>query len=334
MDSAPARERTIIPRTKEPSFGTCGMAHASDGTLLMLVDDNYGTADLYCMDMDASTDTADTDRAAQTVLAEAEAVRFAQPVRLERPVQHRAQFQPSAFSIFGVIYNQPRQLAVAPDGLIFVVRFYEVFVLTPQFNAHSRFGIEDLDDARGVCVNDDFVAVGNEGHVCLFGRQRYGDGDGDGDTETVTHIYPLLHRIGEGVLEHVVWLGFVNVDVDFDADTGAAVVQTLLVVADSGRRRISMFTLAGELVRHVGEGALQRPISFACVARGELVVVDDCGTVAAPRTTYTRQPHYRIVAIDAAGVARVLMENTTYNSVTLHNGTVYAYDGGGELKQG
>jgi hypothetical protein len=297
----------------------------------MLVDDNHGTMDLYCMAVADSATSKDTDVATST---DADAVRVLRPVRLVRPV-HRAQFKPPAASIFGFMYNQPLQLAVATDGLIFIVHMYEVFVLTPQFNAHSRFGIEDLDDARGVCVNDDFVAVGNQGHVCLFGRQRYGDGDGDGEGDDDDgDTYPLLRRIGKGVLGHVVWLGFVNVDVDFDADTGAAVVQTRLVVADSGRRRISMFTLDGELVRHVGEGALQRPISFACVARGELVVVDDCGTMAAPRTTYTRQPHYRIVAIDAAGVARALLENTTYNSVTLHKGTVYAYDGGGELKQG
>ncbi len=328
MDSASARKRASIQRTKEPSFGTCGMAHASDGTLLMLVDDNHGTMDLYCMAVADSATSKDTDVATST---DADAVRVLRPVRLVRPV-HRAQFKPPTASIFGFTYNQPLQLAVATDGLIFVVHMYEVFVLTPQFTAHARFGLDELDEARGVCVNDEVVAVGNGDHVCLFGRRKGGgdddDDDGDGDT------YPLLHRIGKGVLGHVVWLGFVDVDVAFDADIGAAVVQTRLVVADSGRRRIYVFTLAGELVLHVGEGALQRPISFACVARGELVVVDDCGTMAAPRTTYTRQPHYRIVAIDAAGVARALLENTTYNSVTLHKGTVYAYDGGGELKQG
>jgi tripartite motif-containing protein 2/3 len=155
------------------------------------------------------------------------------------------------------VFSCPHQGGVAADGFLFVAErdSNRVQVLTPDLARHGFVGVGQLVAPAGVCADADVVVVteqGSEQRVSVFDRAdgslraRFGRrGAGDGE----------LHA-PHGVC-------FVAVDG----------VQCI-AVAEYWNARVSVFTLAGDFVRHVGVGHLKNPQGVACSAANELLVAD------------------------------------------------------------
>jgi hypothetical protein len=127
-----------------------------------------------------------------------------------------------------------------------------VQVLTPGLSLHGRLGEGVLWSPAGVCANTDVVVVcePDDNRVSVFSR-------GDG---------ALLRRFGcegsgDGELRFPTSLRFVHGD-------------RRVAVADLENDRVSVFSVDGEFVRHVGVGLLNGPLSVVCTPCDELVVAD------------------------------------------------------------
>jgi tripartite motif-containing protein 71 len=151
-------------------------------------------------------------------------------------------------------FKGPRQVFIAPDGFVFVadVWSHRVQVLTPDLAFHSFIGTGELDSPFGVCASADVVVVSETsvGRVAVFSRC-------DGS---------LLRRFGSngrgsGQLNHPRGLCFMSGD-------------RHVAVADWGNHRVSVFSVDGEFIRHVGVGVLHYPQGVAASAFDELVVAD------------------------------------------------------------
>jgi DNA-binding beta-propeller fold protein YncE len=152
-------------------------------------------------------------------------------------------------------FSIPQQIWIAPDGFVFVADFSNdrVQVLTPTLDFHGFVGVGELKYPRGVCANADVVVVSEWGpapRITVFNRR-------DGS---------LLRRFGsvgsgDGELNTPCGLCFINDD-------------RHIAVADSYNHRVSVFSVEGQFIRHVGVGMLRAPQSIACTAFDELVVAD------------------------------------------------------------
>jgi DNA-binding beta-propeller fold protein YncE len=151
-------------------------------------------------------------------------------------------------------FQNPRQVCIAPDDFVFVADFGNdrVQVLTPRLKFHAYVGVGELNRPAGVCANADVVAVSEqERHrVSVFNR-------GDG---------ALLYRFGsegsgDGQLHYPHGLCFTSDD-------------RHVAVADHDNSRVSVFSVDGYFVRHVGIRELHHPQGVACSAFDELVVAD------------------------------------------------------------
>jgi DNA-binding beta-propeller fold protein YncE len=150
-------------------------------------------------------------------------------------------------------YN-PSQVWVAGDGFVFVADCgnNRVQVLTPCLDFHCFVGVGELGLPAGVCANADIIVVSETraNRVSVF---RRGDG-------------ALLRRIGssgsgDGKLSCPRGLCFMLAD-------------ARVAVADSWNNRVSVFSVDGDFIRHVGVGALTSPFGVVCSAFDELVVAD------------------------------------------------------------
>jgi DNA-binding beta-propeller fold protein YncE len=154
-------------------------------------------------------------------------------------------------------FKKPHQVWVASDDLVFVADYYNhrVQVLTPRLDFHAFVGVSQLSTPAGVCANADAIVVSEPApgahRVSVFNRcdgallRRFGcDGSGDGQ------LYIPLGLCFLPGDRHV-------------------------AVADFGNRRVSVFSVDGAFVRHVGVDTLRRGRSVACSAFGELVATDD-----------------------------------------------------------
>jgi DNA-binding beta-propeller fold protein YncE len=147
----------------------------------------------------------------------------------------------------------PQQVWVACDDFVFVADFgnNRIQVLTPgTLDFHGFVGVGQLNYPSGVCGDRDTVFVSEMGdnRVSVF---RRADG-------------ALLRRFGAwgaGQLKKPRGLCFMGSN-------------RQIAVANSSSHRITVFSVEGEFVRHVGAGALRYPYSVACSAFGELVVAD------------------------------------------------------------
>jgi DNA-binding beta-propeller fold protein YncE len=152
-------------------------------------------------------------------------------------------------------FRSPYQVHVAPDGFVFVADFGNdrVQVLTPTLDFHGYIGESSLDRPVGVCANADVVVVSEAHpapHISVFDQR-------DGS---------LLRRFGtvgsgDGELDIPRGLCFVDDD-------------RHVAVADSFNDRVSVFSVDGQFIRHVGVGMLRGPCDIACTAFDELVVAD------------------------------------------------------------
>jgi hypothetical protein len=84
------------------------------------------------------------------------------------------------------------------------------------------------------------------------------------------------------------------------------------VTSQSPNNRVSVFSVEGEFVRHVGVGVLKYPHGVACSASDELVVAD-AGSG-------------RIVVFSASGELLTTVGCGAFTGVAIHGGTIFAQD--------
>jgi DNA-binding beta-propeller fold protein YncE len=158
-------------------------------------------------------------------------------------------------------FRAPCQVWIAPDDFVFVADCgnNRVQVLTPTLDFHGFIGVGDLVFPAGVSANADVVVVSEHltHRIAVFSRGdgallcRFGcEGSGDGQ---VSHPQGVCVMPGD---RH-------------------------LAVADWSNHHVSVFSVDGEFVRHVGVGVLHFPRGVACSAFDELVVANgsDCVVV-------------------------------------------------------
>jgi DNA-binding beta-propeller fold protein YncE len=175
---------------------------------------------------------------------------------------------------------------------VFVAEFgnHRVQVLTPSLDFHAFIGQGELDNPAGVCANADVVVV-SEYHtdrIAVFDRcdgallRRFGTyGSGDGQL-----VYPceLCFLPGD---RHV-------------------------AVADRSNSRVSVFSVDGEFIRHVGVGVLHSPHGVMAPAFDELVVAD---------------PDNRCLRVlSVTGDLLASVGDGTFGGVAVHGCTVFAAD--------
>jgi sugar lactone lactonase YvrE len=189
-------------------------------------------------------------------------------------------------------FRRPYQLWVAPDGFVFVAELdnHRVQVLTPALDFHCFVGEGELSGPVGVCANADVVVVAEADchHIVVFRRgdgaivRRFGnEGSGDGELR-----YPCeLCFMSDG--RHVAVVEWINA-------------------------RVSVFTVDGEFIRHVGVGVLSRPESVACSAFDELVVADS--------------QSQRLRVFSSTGELLASVGDGRFACVAVHGSTVFATD--------
>jgi DNA-binding beta-propeller fold protein YncE len=188
-------------------------------------------------------------------------------------------------------FNDPRQVWIAPDDLVFVSDRgnNRVQVLTPALDFHAFVGVGDLDGPVGVCADDDIVVVSEWGHLGVRRISVFNRAGG-----------ALLRRFGDDQLSLPCGLCFMS-------------GHRHVAVADYSRHRVCVFSVDGELIRHVGDGKLRGPHGVACCAAGELVATD--------------RGSKRVVVFDADGDEVVAtIGRGGFTGVAMRGGTVVMYD--------
>jgi DNA-binding beta-propeller fold protein YncE len=187
-------------------------------------------------------------------------------------------------------FIHPYQVWIAPDDHVFVADSINnrVQVLTPSLDFHCFVGVGQLDGPSGVCADDDVIVVSewDTHRISVFSRcdgaflRRFGyRGSGDGQLRSP---YGLCFMSGH---RHI-------------------------AVAETRNHRVSVFSVEGEFIRHVGVGVLRRPFGVACSAFDELVVAD------------TR--NNRVAVFSASGELLKKMECERVTSVAISGGTIFA----------
>ncbi len=153
-------------------------------------------------------------------------------------------------------FHSPRQVCIASDGFVFVADSgnHRVQVLTPSLDFHGFIGSGQLTKPAGVCANADvvFVADLHAHRISVFKRR-------DG----ALLLSFGVKGSGDGQLRYPHGLCFMSGD-------------RLVAVASRGCSRVSVFSIDGTFIRHVGVGVLSHPEGVAASAFDELVVAD-CG---------------------------------------------------------
>jgi hypothetical protein len=166
-----------------------------------------------------------------------------------------------------------------------------VQVLTPSLDFHAFIGEGELDSPVGVCANADVVVVSETSshRLAVFNRR-------DG---------ALLRRFrgrGDGRLHWPRGLCFMS-------------SRRHVAVTDSTNHRVSVFTVDGTLIRHVGVGVLRDPVGVACSAYDELVVAD--------------MGNHRVCVFSVDGDVVVTLGSGDVTAVAVHDSTVFAFEGSG-----
>jgi DNA-binding beta-propeller fold protein YncE len=151
-------------------------------------------------------------------------------------------------------FDVPRQVFVAPDGFVLVTDAgnHRVQVLTAALDFHGFIGEGQLRYPAGVCANADIIVVSDYDARCMSVWRR-----GDG---TLVRRFGFAGS-GDGQLRNPRGLCFMSGD-------------RHVAVADDENDRVSVFSVDGEFIRHVGVGVLNRPQGVAASVFDELVVTD------------------------------------------------------------
>jgi DNA-binding beta-propeller fold protein YncE len=188
-------------------------------------------------------------------------------------------------------FDVPHQVWVASDGFVFVAEYGNdrVQVLTPRLRFHGF--VRRLKCPSGVCANADVVVVselGTGGLITVFSRADF----------TVVRRFGC-GGTGDGQLHGPLGLCFMCDD-------------RHVAIADSNNRRVSVFSVDGDFVRHVGVGVLKWPMGVACTADDELVVAD--------------YGNRCIVVFSASGETMQMFGSGRFTGVAVHGSTIFAQD--------
>jgi DNA-binding beta-propeller fold protein YncE len=186
----------------------------------------------------------------------------------------------------------PYQVWIAPDDFVFVADYgnHRVQVLTPTLDFHGFVGVGQLLRPAGVCANADVVVVleHRADHVSVFTRRdgalrrQFGRrGSGDGQLRLPS---ALCFMSGD---RHV-------------------------AIAEQDNSRVSVFSVDGEFIRHVGVGVLEHPRGVACSSFDELVVADT--------------GNGRVVVFSDVGDLLMSFGDGYFTGVAIHGSTVFAQD--------
>jgi DNA-binding beta-propeller fold protein YncE len=187
-------------------------------------------------------------------------------------------------------FSGPRQVWVASDDFVLVAELgsSRVQVLTPRLDFHAFVGAGQLSSPFGVCADDDvIVASERTAHrISVFSR-------GDG---------ALLRRIGS----------YGSDDGQLSCPQGLCFMpgHRHVAVAEYVNRRVSVFSVEGEFVRHVGVGKLRLSTGVACSAFDELVVADwgkNC-----------------VIVFSVSGEMLHTMGGDGFTGIAIHGGTIFA----------
>jgi hypothetical protein len=188
-------------------------------------------------------------------------------------------------------FKRPRQLCIAPDGFVFVADAdnHRLQVLTPTLDFHSFIGKGERGRPVGVCANADVVvSAWNRCFVSVFKRcdgtllRRFGsDGSGDGQFMAPS---ALCFMSGD---RHV-------------------------AVGDVLNCRVSVFSVEGEFIRHVGAGVLKYPEGVAVSAFDELVVADTGNTC--------------LRVFSSSGELLASVGEACFSGVAVHGSSVFAVE--------
>jgi tripartite motif-containing protein 71 len=189
-------------------------------------------------------------------------------------------------------FKNPAQVWVASDDHVFVADCgnKRVQVLTPRLDFHSFVGVGQLEYRAGVCADDDIIVVSEaDAHRISVFKRRDG---------------ALLRRFGsqgsgDGQLKYPQGLCFMS-------------GHRHVAVADFNNDRVSVFSVEGEFVRHMGVGKLHNPFGVACSASDELVVAD--------------HGNDRVAVFSASGELLKTMGSGPFTGVAIHGGTIFAQD--------
>jgi hypothetical protein len=151
-------------------------------------------------------------------------------------------------------FREPQQLCIASDGFVFIADSgnSRVQVLTPTLDFHRFIGQGQLSGPIGVCANTDIVVVSDRPHCRISTFDR-------ASGAPLHHFSSYGTR--DGQLRAPGGLCFVSGD-------------RHVAVADYGNRRVIVFSVEGEFIRHVGVGVLSGPMGVVASAFDELVVAD------------------------------------------------------------
>ncbi len=190
-------------------------------------------------------------------------------------------------------FDAPAQVWVASDDFVFVVDCgnHRVQVLTPRLDFHAFVGVGQLTNPAGVCANADVVVVSEcypVNRIAVFDR-------GDGT---------LRRRFGRP--------GWSDGCLDFPNGLCFLPGDRHVAVADLENHRVSVFSVDGDFIRHVGVDVLYRPSGVACSAFGELVVAVQDGVV--------------VFSVDSE-VVHVLKQAPCCGGVVILRGTIVAHHG-------
>jgi DNA-binding beta-propeller fold protein YncE len=156
-------------------------------------------------------------------------------------------------------FSWPYQLCVAPDGLVYIADHASgcVQVLSPDLSFRGFIGGTRKtcgDCQAGVCASADVV-------VCV----------GVVSSDTRPCVAVLRRRDGAKLAQ---FGSAVAARVCNPRGVCLTALDTRIAIANRGSNCVSVFTLDGSLVRHVGVGVLSRPEGVASSACDELVVAD------------------------------------------------------------
>jgi DNA-binding beta-propeller fold protein YncE len=191
-------------------------------------------------------------------------------------------------------FSGPSHMCVDDDGFVHVADFgnHHVQVLTPRLDFHRYVGKGQLSSPVGVCTNADVVVVSDNGKHCLW---VFNLGDG-----------AFVRRIGrEGSARG-----------ELCGPRGLCLLSDRrhVAVAEQYNNRVSVFSVDGEFIRHVGEGVLRQPCGVACSPHDELVVAD--------------YGNARLRVFSAAGDLLATVGTKRYSCVALLDATVFAAGSG------
>jgi tripartite motif-containing protein 71 len=186
--------------------------------------------------------------------------------------------------------NGPRQVWVASHDFVFVAEYgnNRVQVLTPRLDFHGFVGVGQLSCPVGVCADDDVIMV----------------------SEEIAHRISAFKRSDGALLRRFGSLGSGDGQLKFPRGLCFMSRHRLVAVADYRNSRVSVFSVEGEFVRHVGVGNLCYPEGVACSAFDELVVAD--------------RENLRVVVFSASGEMLHAMGDGLFTGVAIHGGTIFA----------